>query len=134
MVDEFTETLDNILVKHGSQEARRFLQTFRELMHNRKITDNVQFLLTGSIGLQPLVKKLNASDLVNNLQYIDIPPLTETEAISLFRQLTETEAIQIDDETVQFILRKIYWLMPFHVQLLVQEVIDVYESNGNLVR
>jgi len=134
MVDEFTETLDNILVKHGSQEARRFLQTFRELMHNRKITDNVQFLLTGSIGLQPLVKKLDASDLVNNLQYIDIPPLTETEAISLFRQLTETEAIQIDDETVQFILRKIYWLMPFHVQLLVQEVIDMYESNGNLVR
>ena len=134
MVDEFTETLDNILVKHGSQEARRFLQTFRELMHNRKITDNVQFLLTGSIGLQPLVKKLDASDLVNNLQYIDIPPLTETEAISLFRQLTETEAIQIDDETVQFILRKIDWLMPFHVQLLVQEVIDVYESNGNLVR
>jgi len=134
MVDEFTETLDNILVKHGSQEARRFLQTFRELMHNRKITDNVQFLLTGSIGLQPLVKKLNASDLVNNLQYIDIPPLTETEAISLFRQLTETEAIQIDDETVQFILRKIDWLMPFHVQLLVQEVIDMYESNGNLVR
>ena len=54
MVDEFTETLDNILMRHGKQEARRFLQTFRELMHNRKLTNKVQFLLTGSIGLQPL--------------------------------------------------------------------------------
>lgn len=133
MVDEFTETLDNVFIKHGKQEARRFLQTFRELMHNRKITSKVQFLLTGSIGLQPLVKKLDASDLVNNLQYIDIPPLTEDEACALFRQLIESEDISIDDETVHFILQKIDWLMPFHVQLLVQEVIDVYESTGNPV-
>lgn len=131
MVDEFTETLDNIFLKHGKQEARRFLQTFRELMHNRKLTDKVQFLLTGSIGLQPLVKKLEASDLVNQLQYVDIPPLTEGEAHILFRRLIEPETIQIDDETVSFILQKIDWLMPFHVQLLVQEVIDVYESSGN---
>ncbi|SFD70106.1 ATP-binding protein [Spirosoma endophyticum] len=131
MVDEFTETLDNIFLKHGKQEARRFLQLFRELMHNRKLANKVQFLLTGSIGLQPLVKKLDASDLVNQLQYVDIPPLTEEEACTLFRKLIELEGIQIDDETVRFILQKIDWLMPFHVQLLVQEVIDVYESNGN---
>ena len=131
MVDEFTETLDNILLKHGKPEARRFLQTFRELMHNRKLANKVQFLLTGSIGLQPLVKKLEASDLVNQLQYVDIPPLTEEEACILFRQLIEPEGIQIDDETVRFILQKIDWLMPFHVQLLVQEVIDVFESSGN---
>ena len=131
MVDEFTETLDNILMRHGKQEARRFLQTFRELMHNRKLTNKVQFLLTGSIGLQPLVKKLEGSDLVNQLQYIDIPPLIETEARTLFRQLIEPEEIHIDDETISFILQKIDWLMPFHVQLLVQEVIDVYESIGN---
>ena len=131
MVDEFTETIDNILIKHGKQEARRFLQVFRELMHNRKLTNKVQFLLTGSIGLQPLVKKLEASDLVNQLQYIDIPPLSEEEACTLFRQLIEPDEIVIDDETMRFILRKIDWLMPFHVQLLVQEVIDVFESSGN---
>ena len=131
MVDEFTETLDNILIKHGKQEARRFLQTFRELTHNRKLTNKVQFLLTGSIGLQPLVKKLEASDLINQLQYIDVPPLTEDEACLLFQRLTEPEGIQIDDATVRFVLRKIDWLMPFHVQLLVQEVIDVVESSGN---
>ena len=131
MVDEFTETIDNIMLKHGKQEARRLLQLFRELTHNRKLNNKVQFLLTGSIGLQPLVKKLDASDLVNHLQYIDIPPLTEEEACILFRQLVEPEEIQIDDETVRFILQKIDWLMPFHVQLLVQEVIDVYESSGN---
>ncbi|GAB4031675.1 ATP-binding protein [Spirosoma jeollabukense] len=131
MVDEFTETLDNIFLKHGKQEARRFLQLFRELMHNRELANKVQFLLTGSIGLQPLVKKLDASDLINQLQYIDIPPLTEDEACTLFRKLIELEGIQIDDKTVRFILQKIDWLMPFHVQLLVQEVIDVYESSGN---
>lgn len=130
MVDEFTETLDNILLKHGKQEARRFLQLFRDLSHNRKLANKVQFLLTGSIGLQPLVKKLDASDLVNQLHYIDVQPLTEEEACKLFRNVIEPESIPIDDETIRYILQKIDWLMPFHVQLLVQEVIDVYESNG----
>jgi uncharacterized protein len=131
MIDEFTETLDNILIKHGKQEARRFLQTFRELMHNQKLAGKVQFLLTGSIGLQPLVKKLEASDLINQLQFIDVPPLTEDEACQLFRRLTEFEEIRLDDETLRFLLQRIDWLMPFHVQLLVQEVIDVYEREGN---
>ncbi len=131
MVDEFTETLDNILTVHGKQEAKRFLQTFRELMHNRKLTNKVQFLITGSIGLQPLVQKLAASDLINQLQFIDVPPLTEDEACTLFRQLISSEEIEIDDEIIRFILNKIDWLMPFHVQLLVQEVIDMYDSVGN---
>ncbi|MCY7360258.1 MAG: hypothetical protein LH609_22945, partial [Rudanella sp.] len=50
-------------------------QSFRELMHNRKLTNKVQFVITGSIGLQPLVQKLAASDLINQLQFIDVPPL-----------------------------------------------------------
>lgn len=131
LVDEFTETLDNVMIKHGKQEARRFLQTFRELMHNRKLTDKVQFLLTGSIGLQPLVRKLEASDLINQLMLIDIPPLSSDEACALFMKLIEPETIDINDETVRFLLNKIDWLVPFHVQLLVQEVIDIYESIGN---
>ncbi|WP_375447376.1 AAA family ATPase [uncultured Fibrella sp.] len=131
LVDEFTETLDNILIKHGKQEAKRFLQSFRELMHNRKLTGHVQFLLTGSIGLQPLVKKLEATDLINQLNIIDVPALTEDEACHLFRQLVDQEDVTIDDETVRYILRKIDWLMPFHVQLLALEVIDVHESAGS---
>ena len=131
MVDEFTETLDNILINHGKQEAKKFLQLFRELMHNRKLTDKVQFIITGSIGLQPLVEKLSSSNLINQLQFIDIPPLTEEEACRLFRKLIEPEGIEIEDKTIQFILKQIDWLMPFHVQLLVQEVIDVFDSNGN---
>ena len=100
-------------------------------MHNRKLTDKVQFIITGSIGLQPLVEKLSSSNLINQLQFIDIPPLTEEEACRLFRKLIEPEGIEIEDKTIQFILKQIDWLMPFHVQLLVQEVIDVFDSNGN---
>lgn len=131
LIDEFTETLDNILIAHGKQEAKRFLQTFRELMHNRKLANKVQFVITGSIGLQPLVEKLEASNLINQIPFIDVPPLTEEEGCKLFRALIELEGIQIQDETIQFILQQIDWLMPFHVQLLVQEVIDVFESAGN---
>jgi hypothetical protein len=129
-VDEFTETLDNILNTQGKEPARRFLQSFRKLMHNRKLTGKVQFLLTGSIGLQPLVKKLESSDLINHLHVVDIPPLSDDEAADLLRQLLDAERVEMPDEPLRRVLTKIEWLMPFHVQLLAQELIDVYESHG----
>lgn len=128
-VDEFTETLDNILNTQGKEPARRFLQSFRELMHNRKLTGKVQFLLTGSIGLQPLVKKLESSDLINHLHVVDIPPLSDDEAADLLRQLLDEERVEMPDEPLRRVLTKIEWLMPFHVQLLAQELIDVYEGH-----
>ena len=127
-VDEFTETLDNVLNTQGKEPARRFLQSFRELMHNRKLTGKVQFLLTGSIGLQPLVKKLESSDLINHLHVVDIPPLSDDEAADLLRRLLDEARVEMPDEPLRRVLTKIEWLMPFHVQLLAQELIDVYES------
>lgn len=127
-VDEFTETLDNVLNTQGKEPARRFLQSFRELMHNRKLTGRVQFLLTGSIGLQPLVKKLESSDLINHLHVVDIPPLSDDEAADLLRRLLDEARVEMPEEPLRRVLTKIEWLMPFHVQLLAQELIDVYES------
>ncbi len=133
MVDEFTQTVENMMdIDKG--KARHFLQTFRELTHNQKLSGKVQFLLTGSIGLQPLVKKLESTDLINHLTVIDVPPLSQEEAIQLFQQIIAHPLYKVDihPDVIFYILQKldVHWLIPFHVQLAIQEIIDVYESEN----
>jgi len=48
MIDEFPETLENIIEDEGDAAGRHFLQRNRELRQDTDITKNVQFIYTGS--------------------------------------------------------------------------------------
>lgn len=131
LIDEFPKTIENIMTRQSNQEALQFLQLFRDLTHNPKIQDKVQFLLTGSIGLPPIVKKLNGLHLITMLNVIDVPPLSEPDAKQLLIQLLDYQSVTISDEAIDHILKEIDWLIPFHVQLAAQELIDVFETEDS---
>lgn len=128
LIDEFPKTIENIMARENTEEALRFLQVFRDLTHNPKIQDKVQFLLTGSIGLPPIVKKLNGLHLITMLNVIDVPPLSTLDAEKMLKKLLDYQSVAIEQEAISFILKEIDWLIPFHVQLAAQELIDVFEA------
>lgn len=128
LIDEFPKTIENIMERQSHSEALRFLQVFRDLIHNPKIQGKVQFLLTGSIGLPPIVKKLGGLYLITMLNVIDVPPLDLENARVLLEKLLTHQKVSFEDESISFMLEKLDWLIPFHVQLAAQELIDVYES------
>ena len=80
MIDEFPETLENIVEDDGENAGRHFLQTNRELRQNLELSKSVQFVYTGSIGLENVVSRLNAVNTINNLDRLKLPPLTTDEA------------------------------------------------------
>lgn len=128
LIDEFPKTIENIMERESYAEALRFLQVFRDLTHNPKIEGKVQFLLTGSIGLPPIVKKLGGLHLITMFNVIDVPPLILEDAKGLLLKLLNHQEVLVKDEAVAYILKKLDWLIPFHVQLAAQELIDVFES------
>lgn len=133
MIDEFPKTLENILNRKSKEEALRFLQIFRDLVHNPKIAGKIQFLLTGSIGLPPIVKKLDGLHLITMLNVIEVPPLSTEEASNLLLQILAHYKVEISSEAVGTVLKEIDWLIPFHVQLAAQEIIDVYETEEKMI-
>lgn len=133
MIDEFPKTLENILNRKSKEEALRFLQIFRDLVHNPKITGKIQFLLTGSIGLPPIVKKLDGLHLITMLNVIEVPPLSTEEASNLLLQILAHYKVEISPEAIGTVLKEIDWLIPFHVQLAAQEIIDVYETEEKII-
>jgi uncharacterized protein len=126
MVDEFPQTVENIREKHGNMIAEQFLRLNRE----QRQTANTK---TGSIGLPAVVKKLTSDSVINDLTVVEIPPLSEAEATQMARDLFNSYKIKFQPKVVGYLLEKLKWLIPFHIQLSVQELIDIYESNEQVL-
>jgi len=128
MVDEFPQTVENIREKHGDAAAKSFLRLNRE----QRLTSNsrIRFILTGSIGLPAVVKKLTSTSVINDLNVVEVPPLHETEATELATNLLGHYKVEYDGAVIPYLLEKIKWLIPFHIQLGVQELIDIFENKG----
>jgi hypothetical protein len=126
MIDEFPQTVENISRKSGSEAAVKFLQFNRTI--RQTTTGNVHFILTGSIGLPTLAEKLNAAIDINDLNIVEIPPLERQEAVKMVKRLLDYYRVPSKEYAIEYLLDKIKYFIPFHLQLAVQELIDDYEN------
>jgi hypothetical protein len=128
MIDEFPQTVENIRETHGNQVAETFLRLNRA---QRQTTNSkIRFILTGSIGLPAVVKKLTSDSVINDLNVVEIPPLLVVEATDMCEKLLREYHVDFDESVVPYLLERISWLIPFHIQLGVQELIDLFENNN----
>jgi len=131
-IDEFPDAINNILVKNESL-AIKFLQQNRDMRQSFSNT-SLQFVYTGSTGLNNVVKKLNELDLINDVPSIPIAPFDTEEAKTLIKRLVlgfreDNETFNIDDKTIDYILKKIRWRLPYYMQIIVEELFEYYEVN-----
>ena len=128
LLDEFPETVSNI-AQHSIEEAIKFLQDNRDLRQLNHDAD-IQFIITGSIGLSNVVKRLtNDNHLINDLTLIDIPPLDKQEASLMIDRLCkglESEEIYLSfpDEVKEYLFNKIVQNIPYYIMIIVDELAD----------
>ncbi|MCP5046642.1 MAG: ATP-binding protein [bacterium] len=122
MIDEFSQTLENIIDDEGKSSAVHFLQSNRELRQDPEINGKVQFVYAGSIGLENIVNRLNSLNLVNDLVPVRVPPLDEKEAHALMQALVENAPFTLSKANREDILKRIQWYIPFYIQLAVLEI------------
>lgn len=128
MIDEFPVALEAIVKKNGVDAGIHFLHLNRNI---RQVANkNIVFIYTGSIGLPNVTRRINATATVNDLNVVEVPPLTKEEGETLVRTLFQTYKVHYDEAIVEYILERLNWLMPFFVQLVVQMLIDDYESDA----
>ncbi len=131
-IDEFPDALNNIFETDPDQ-AVSFLQQHRELRENYS-NSNLQFVYTGSTGLKNVVRKTGEVHLTNNLVEIRIPPLNESEATELIQRLILGKQLinpdfAITNNSVKYLFTRINWLLPYYIQIIVEELFDNYEDD-----
>ena len=130
-IDEFPDAVNNIL-DNDEKLAINFLQKNREI-REKFSNENLQFVYTGSTGLKNVVRKFKKLDLINDIKTIEVQPFSDDEARELLQRLVlgyqeEIEEFNINEETIEYILEKISWKLPYYMQIIVDELFEYYED------
>jgi uncharacterized protein len=129
LVDEFPITVEKIQDAHGVEKAIHFLSQNRALRQNPTFQEKIQYVYTGSIGLLTAVKKIKATDKINDLREIKIDALSKAESVELLTNLLNDEYRQtLTEGTTNHILEKLEWWIPFYFQLMVREISNLPEK------
>lgn len=132
-VDEFPHAVENIL-KIDRHFGIRFLQSTREFRMDDRLSRKVQFIFTGSIGLSNIVKKIDQTNLIMDLAPVPIPPLSVAESRAFVHDLVEglKHYHQVDlpltEECITYLLEKVDWLIPYYIQIMIDELCDIHEE------
>ena len=137
MIDEFSETLENILKDEGEKKAIQFLESNRDFRQIPELHKKVQFIYTGSIGLENIVGRLNKLNTINDLYPYEVRPFTDIESKDLIGKLIEGSDLVIDEIQKDNIINEIEWAIPYFIQIIIDEIdkIDwvVDENNQRIV-
>jgi len=121
MVDEFAQTIENIIDNEDKKDAVALLKEHRALRQDDKFSSKALFIYAGSIGLEGVVSTINSSKHINDLKNIKVYPLEYNDAILFVKKLTSSISLDIETDTIKYILDKIEWLIPFYIQLIIDE-------------
>jgi hypothetical protein len=134
MIDEFPVTIEHIRDEQGEAAAKTFLKQNRSIRQNPKLSQKINFIYTGSIGLLSVVKKLEATADINDIQTYKLRPLTLNEAIQFAQKLLKSYQIEVSENVLKYLLQeKIEWLIPFHIQLAIKEIRDLHRIEAKKI-
>jgi len=122
MIDEFAQTIENIIKYEGEQNAQHLLKTHRELRQDHTLSEKIIFIYAGSIGLESVAAKIKSIATINDLAVIKVTPLSFDDAKKFVKTLATTNNIKIEDKEIDYLLNQIEWLIPFYIQLIMDEL------------
>jgi AAA+ ATPase superfamily predicted ATPase len=95
LIDEFPQTILNIVKRGGVDMAVAFLQSNRTLRLHPEINQKVRFIYTGSIGLNHTVASIDSTAFINDLNTLEIEPLRPAEARSFLDELLKARGVSM---------------------------------------
>lgn len=122
LIDEFSQTVENIITDAGRDAASNFLHQCRELRQDPEIKSRISFCYTGSIGLENLVLSIDEPRAISDLGNFIIPPLSDSEGISLINQILDGDDYEYPDNDKQYFLQKLKWLIPYFIHVVMSEI------------
>ena len=111
---EFTITRARI------HEADTFLSWLREMRAVKK--GRIQQVITGSIGLQPLLQRVDLSGLINDLKPFELAPWPTQIAADCIQELSANYNLNIPQDVAQLMADRLGCCIPHHVQMFFDHI------------
>ncbi len=127
LLDEFP-ILVNAAAQSDREGCEAMLRWFRE-WRQRTVDSEIRFLVTGSIGLESVVRKYGFADTVNDFDEVDLPPLSEEEGLDFIQKLAAGADLSLDLKCAEKMLGHIGNAWPYFLQIYVAELDDARTSD-----
>lgn len=106
----------------GRQRARTFLYWLRELRQTH--FQRIKWLLAGSIGLDTMAARLRIGDAINDLEPFKLDAFSQDSASRLLAELAHSYELPLDSATIEHLLKRIGWPVPYYLQLMFSHLRD----------
>lgn len=134
IVDELPIAISRIAAgANGSDEATLFLSWYRKLRQNPELQRKVSTLVGGSVGLDGLVHRMNATKLINDISSFSLDSWSKTMAAQFLRQLGDSEGFAIQNEYIDEMLTMLEDPVPYHVQLFFRNLQETCCGEPNTI-
>ena len=133
MLDEFPWFLGHVATNHSAAEVDATLNWFRKV--RLALTDlPTRFLVTGSVGLTGLLRRLNLSPAANDLDTIDIEPLSDLDSLKFLDERAAGEGLTLSAAARRRILEKLGVGWPLLLATFLSEVQEHFPVKGPTVK
>ncbi len=92
----------------------------------------IRIVLSGSIGLEPILRQAGLSATINNFQPFDLKPWDDTVAIGCLQALANEYGIHFKDDAESVMVKRIGCCIPHHVQMFFTHVYDRCKRRGRM--
>ena len=106
----------------GRQRARTFLYWLRELRQTH--FQRIKWLLAGSIGLDTMAARLLIGDAINDREPFKLDAFSQDSASRLLAELAHSYELPLDSATIEHLLKRIGWPVPYYLQLMFSHLRD----------
>ena len=124
VIDELPIFLSRLLRDAGGRDrADAFLSWLRGCVQNMG-PDSPVLLISGSIGLQPLVERLGIPDRINHLYPFRLGPWDRATTVRCFKLLARDQNLSVEDGVAEAVYDALGVGIPHHVQLFFARLRD----------
>jgi hypothetical protein len=137
MFDEMPIMLNRILKedntkisKEGKSRADEFMSWLRK--NSTKHQGKLNIVISGSIGLEPILRQAGLSSTINNFTPFELKPWEDSTAIGCLKALAREYKVKFEDGAPEKMIKLLGCNIPHHVQLFFQLVHDNYVRRKNM--
>jgi hypothetical protein len=105
IIDEFPQLVSNIFSSRGEEAAKSFLAWFRSIrMRQKNELRRFRYIVGGSTGIDIILRRLQASDKLNDFFRLPVEPLKRADAERIIHGLAEEYDLDFSSEAIDMII------------------------------
>ena len=127
IIDEFPDMLLN-LSRENESLLREFLAWFRtQRLNPAPARDSVRWLVGGSVNLAGTLDAIGLVDLINDLEDISLPPLTERDIETFVTDMLTGRDVPFDEDVARRLIARLGRPIPLFMQMATQDLYRLWK-------